>query len=171
MTMLSLVNRLFDFYKKHKNPIKFYRNLGVQIGQNCRLVGSVNFGSEPYLIKIGDHVSITSSSFITHDGAVWIFRKDNPNIDLIKPITLGNNIFIGSDCTILPGVNIGDNVIVGANSLVNKSLESGYVYAGVPVKKIKSIDDYWLGIKKEINSTKNFSFEEKKSFYKEKYFK
>ncbi len=129
-------------YKICYGKISYFRYLGGQIGSGCRLIGKVDFGSEPYLIKIGNSVSITSSSFVNHDGGVWVFRNEHPDIDVIKPIIIGNNVFIGSGCTILPGVTIGDNVVVGAGSIVTRNIPNNSVYAGVPAKLIKSIADY-----------------------------
>src|SRR5690554_4585573 len=149
--------------------IKYARWLGVKIGNDCRLVGVVKFGSEPYLVSIGNHVSITSSSFITHDGGLWVFRENHPNIDLIKPIKIGNNVFIGSNSTILPGITIGNNVIVGANSVVTKDLESGFIYAGIPAKKIKSIEEYWKKNSSDFINTKQLNSRNKKIFLKQKY--
>jgi len=149
--------------------IKYARWLGVKIGNDCRLVGVVKFGSEPYLVSIGNHVSITSSSFITHDGGLWVFRENHPNIDLIKPIKIGNNVFIGSNSTILPGITIGNNVIVGANSVVTKDLESGFIYAGIPAKKIKSIEEYWKKNSSAFINTKQLNSRNKKIFLKQKY--
>lgn len=149
--------------------IKYARWLGVKIGNDCRLVGVVKFGSEPYLVSIGNHVSITSSSFITHDGGLWVFRENHPNIDLIKPIKIGNNVFIGSNSTILPGITIGNNVIVGANSMVTKDLESGFIYAGIPAKKIKSIEEYWKKNSSDFIKTKQLNPRNKKIFLKQKY--
>jgi acetyltransferase-like isoleucine patch superfamily enzyme len=139
MKYLIPIIRLF---RRKNNPVKYYRQMGVVIGSDCRLLGNISFGSEPYLVKLGNHVSITNSNFITHDGGVWVFRKELPLIDVIKPIIVGNNVFIGSNCTIMPGIIIGDNVIVGAGSIVTKNLESNSVYAGVPAKYLKSIDNY-----------------------------
>lgn len=56
-----------------------------------------------------------------------------------KPITIGNDCWFGGNVTVLPGVTIHDNVVVGAGSVVTHDLESGYVYAGNPAKKIKEI--------------------------------
>ena len=53
-----------------------------------------------------------------------------------------NNVFIGVNTTILKGVTVGDNVIIGANSLVNKNLEPNSVYAGNPAKYLMSLEEY-----------------------------
>lgn len=92
-------------------------------------------------ITIGNNFLI-GSDLIIHTAEHNFSRTDIPIIDQgsnYKPVTIGDNVYIGSRVTILPGVVIEDNVIVGAGSVINKNLESGYFYAGVPAKKIKSI--------------------------------
>lgn len=141
--MNNILIKLYLFiYKKLFGSVNLARKLGVKVGEDCRLIGKVDFGSEPYLVEIGEHVSITSSSFVTHDGGVWVIRKENPKLDVIAPIKIGNNVFIGSRCIILPGTVIGNNVVIGAGSVVKGNIESDSVYAGVPARKIKSIDNY-----------------------------
>lgn len=171
--MISRIyTKLISIYLKlryRRDQVEYFRKLGVTFGHNCRLVGINDFGREPFLITIGNHVSITTSTFITHDGGVWVFREQNPTIDIIKPIKIGNNVFIGADCLILPGVTIGDNVVLGARSVVTKDLADNGVYAGVPARFIKSIDDYWRGIEPHILNTKALSREEKEAFLKNLY--
>lgn len=170
--LTRLYQIIFNIYitiKYRNNQIEYFRKLGVTFGENCRLVGKNDFGREPFLVTIGNHVSITTSTFITHDGGVWVFREQNPTIDVIKPIYIGNNVFIGADCLILPGVTIGDNVVLGARSVVTKDLAQNAVYAGVPARFIKSIDDYWNGIKPHILITKELSRHDKEAFLKKFY--
>ena len=124
------------------NEIKAAKYLGVKIGENCRLL-KCTFSTEPYLVKIGNHVSATRTHFETHDGGVWIFRDKHPKWDKIAPITIGNNVYIGEGCIILPGVNIGNNVIIGARSIITKDIPNNSVAVGSPAKVIKSIDDYY----------------------------
>ena len=119
---------------------KYY---GVKIGDNVRFTGKPNWGVEPYLITIGNNVTITQEViFITHDGGVGLFRKDYPGINILGSIKIGNNVFIGVRSTILPGVNIGDNVVIAAGSVVAKNIPDNVVVGGVPAKVIKSIDEY-----------------------------
>ncbi len=160
--IIIILNKiLFKIYYEI-NPVKAARMIGVKIGDNCRFVGKIGFSTEPYLIKIGNHVSITNSNFITHDGGVWVFRIANPKIDVIKKIEIGNNVFIGDNCTIMPGVVVEDNVVIGAGSIVTKKLETGWVYAGIPAKKIKKIEDYKKQVMIEAINLKGLSYYAKK---------
>lgn len=144
------------------------RKRGVSIGENCRIF-SDSFGSEPYLVKIGNDVTISNNvQFITHDGGIHVLRKDFiPNEDLIGKIEIGNNCFIGANSIILPNVTIGDNVIIGAGSIVTKPIESNLVVAGVPARAIKTLDEYYKGIKTETISTHNLKKKEKERVIKD----
>jgi len=72
----------------------------------------------------------------------WIFRDEMPNLDLFKPITIGNNVFIGYGAVILPGAVIGDNVVIGAMSLVSGFIPTYSICAGVPARKIRTVEEY-----------------------------
>lgn len=143
------------------------KKIGVTMGANCRILGRVDFGSEPYLIKLGSRVSITNSSFITHDGGVWVFREEYPEIDLIKPIIVGDNVFIGTNSVILPGVTIGSNVVVGACSVITKNIPSNSVAAGIPARVIKTIEEYKENVLKYSIDTKKLNASQKKSILSE----
>ena len=143
---MGLIKRLYNIFQLKTNPAKWARKNGVKIGSNCSFTGSMDFGTEPYLIEIGNRVCIAGAEFITHDGAVWVLKgkySDLPK-DLVGygRIKICDNVFIGRGCTFLRGVTVGENTIVGARSLVNKSLEPNSVYAGVPAKKICSLDEF-----------------------------
>lgn len=177
--MLKIVN-LFKRIKKlyllkfgtTKKIIDYWRTKGVKIGDNCVIYGNVNFGSEPFLVKVGDNVKITSNvNFITHDGGVHTIRHKyfEYDADLFGNIEVGNNVFIGYNVLILPGVKIGDNCIVGAGSIVTKNIQNNSVYAGVPAKFICTIDRYYEKNKKKLEYTKRLTQLEKETYLKEKY--
>lgn len=150
------------FLSKRDN-VKYARKLGVQVGEDCRLNG-VSFGSEAYLVKLGNHVSATRVHFETHDGGMWIFRDKHPDWDKIRGISVGNNVYIGFDCFIMPGVTIGNNVIIGAKTVVTKDVPDNVVVAGVPGRIIKTTDEYYNKISQEVINTKIMSSEEKKRY-------
>jgi acetyltransferase-like isoleucine patch superfamily enzyme len=164
----SILKRLVIKYSERYMPSTYAKLMGVKFGDHCRFIGRNQFGSEPYLINLGDYVSITSSTFITHDGGVWVFRNEEPDIDVVRPIIIGNNVFIGINCTILPGVKIGDNTVIGAGSIITKELPGGFVYAGNPAKPIKTIQEYRAKVNILKVNTKKMSDTEKESFFKEK---
>ena len=60
-------------------------------------------------------------------------------MEYAKPVTIGNNVWIGGSVTIVPGVTIGDNVTIGAGSVVVKDIPSDCVAAGNPCKVIRKI--------------------------------
>ena len=142
---MGIFKRFYNKILFKRNPCKWAEKQGVTVGKNVRFTGNINFGSEPYLVTLGNHVCIAGAEFITHDGSVWVIRGMNPNIGELVGygrIIVKDNVFIGKNTTILRGVTIGENTIVGACSLVNKSLEPNSVYAGVPAKRICSIEEY-----------------------------
>ena len=143
--MCSIASIAIAIWKSRTNPVDFARALGVRVGKNCRLLGVTldTFGTEPYLVTLGNHVTVTSGvKFVTHDGGVWVFRDEYPNMDVFGPIVVEDNVFIGINSILLPGVRVGHNSVIGAGSVVTHSIPPGSVAAGVPAKVIKSIDKY-----------------------------
>lgn len=119
-----------------KGRTAYAKYLGVTFGENCRLY-TLNWGTEPFLINIGNNVTITAGvTFITHDGSGWLFRDNNGRRYIYQKICIGNNVFIGLNSIIMPGVVIEDRVIVAAGSIVTKSVPSGSIVAGNPAKII-----------------------------------
>ena len=118
---------------------------GLQIADDCRIMGMPDFGSEPFLISIGKHVTISSGvTFITHDGGTWVFRDQPKYCDVIKygRIVIHDNCFIGFGSTIMPGVSIGPNSVVAARSVVTKDVPPNTVVGGVPAHLLMSTEDY-----------------------------
>lgn len=170
--VVSLLRKVAQKQEIGRDPVGFARKQGVRIGKDCRLLemNYWTFGSEPYLVTIGDHVTIAGGvTFITHDGGVWVFRDRHPDIDLMKPITVGNNVFIGMRAIIMPGVTIGNNSIVGASAVVTRDVPENTVVAGIPARPIKTLDEYWDKVKDEVIPTKQLSADEKRA-YLEKHF-
>jgi acetyltransferase-like isoleucine patch superfamily enzyme len=144
-TFSRVIGLLKDNWLIAADPIAYARRVGVQVGDDCRLIGlkRAQFGSEPYLISIGNHVTITSGvSFTTHDGGVWVLRDKYPDIDVFGRITIEDNVFVGMNATILHGVTIGRDSIVAAGALVNRDVPPGSVVGGVPARHIRTIAEY-----------------------------
>lgn len=118
---------------------------GLRLGRDVRVIGKPDFGSEPYLVEIGDHVTISSHvTFVTHDGGTWVFRHlpEYAGLQRFGRIKIGSNCFIGTRAIILPSVSIGDDCVVGAGAIVTRSVPAGSVVAGVPARYVCSYDDY-----------------------------
>lgn len=139
---------------------------GGQLGENCEISYDVEFGSEPYLIKIGNNCRITNGvRFITHDGGVWVLRNmGHKNIDVFGKIEIGNNVNIGWNAIIMPNVKIGNNVVIGAGAVVTKDIPDNSVAVGVPAKVIENIEEYEKKVLTKAYYTKQLSRQEKKEY-------
>ena len=133
------------FDKIFLNSHEIAKRDGLVEGKNVSVMGNVNFGTEPYLITLGDNVRISFGVvFITHDGGTWVFRDQKPYDGIIKygTIHIGERTFIGCNSIIMPGVKIGKRCVVGAGSVVTKDVPDGHVVAGNPAKVIMSTEEY-----------------------------
>ncbi len=162
--MTGLVKRFFHYIRDKFVPYdKQAKDAGVNIGVN-NLVYSHFWGSEPYLITIGNNCQITEGvEFFTHGGA-HVLRKENPDFDMFGKVVLGDWVYIGNNAMIMPGVTIGDNVLVAAGSVVTKSVPSNVVIGGNPARIICSIEEFENKNKKYNVSCKSYSFEKKKKY-------
>lgn len=169
--LFKILRRLFGIFGwlRHKifryiDPLGHARSLGVKMGENCLIYGSTSFGSEPYLITMGDHVCMTGASFITHDGGLFTLRDKFPDDEYFGPIKIGNNVFIGYGSIIMPGVTIGDNVVIGAGAIVTREIPSNCVVVGIPARPIKSHHEYYQGLVGKTVETHNMNPQQKKKF-------
>lgn len=166
--MRKKIQRIIDFFYNRylimTNPSAFAKKMGVNVKGKLCIYGATPgmFGSEPWMITLGNNVHIVGgTNFINHDGGVLILRDRFPKLEITKPIEVGDNVYIGMKCTIMPGVKIGNNVVIGACSLVNKDVPDNSVYAGVPAKFIKSLDDYLKKCQEESLELGDLSAKEK----------
>lgn len=140
------IKRKLLFYNSNQY-IRDLRNAGLEIGDNCTIYNpqntKINLSSLDF-IKIGNYVQITDGVLILgHDYSYSVIA--NITNEILRPqyeTIIGDNVFIGMNSIILCGSKIGNNVIIGAGSVVHGYLESNNVYAGNPAKKICSINEY-----------------------------
>lgn len=138
---------MFRFVHSKINPIGYAKSIGVKMGTNVHFYGMKPnmFSTEPWLITIGNNVYITADcAFVTHDGGTLILRKEIPDLEITAPISVGNDVYMGIRTLIMPGVTIGNRVIIAAGSIVTKDIPDNSVVAGVPARVIKSVDAYLL---------------------------
>lgn len=103
-------------------------NGNVQIGEECIIAPNVFISSGTHIYSLKPELSIREQEK---------YAIDN-NLEKIydRPITIGNDVWIGVNSVILPGVRIGNHCIIGANAVVTKDVESGKIVAGIPAKVI-----------------------------------
>lgn len=170
--ILRAFSKLIREWQIRQDPVGYARKIGVKVGDNCRLldIQTRTFSSEPYLISLGNHVTVTSGvRFITHDDGVWLFMDEHPDLDISAPITVGNNVYIGINAIILQGVTIGDNCIIGAGAIVTRNIPSGSVAVGVPARVIKTVEEYWEKIQPNTLHIRTLSAQEKRDYLINKY--
>lgn len=130
-----MFNRLF-----RKLYLKRLEKKGFTHGCNFDIEKGVNIDSTfCHLISCGDNVTLAKDVYILgHDASMGKFLKRAK----MGKVEIGNNVFIGARSVILPGVKIGDNVIVATNSSVAKDIPDGEIWGGVPAKFIMKTDAF-----------------------------
>lgn len=145
-----IINKLKDLWVRRSSEslALYYRNKGITIGENCvfRSPGSTRIDiMRPSLVVIGDNVDMNKNfTIMAHDFSHRVFLQlYGEFLSSSGAVTIGNNIYFGTDVTVLKGVTIGDNCIIGAGSVVSRNIPPNSVAAGVPCRVICSIEDYY----------------------------
>lgn len=115
-------------------------SMGMTCGDNfTRMKGAILDPSHCWLIEIGNNVTIAPRVHILcHDASTKHFL----GYTKIGRVTIGDNVFIGAESVVLPGIKIGNNSIIGANSTVTHDVPDNMVYAGNPAREIYSLNEY-----------------------------
>ncbi|MBJ7880334.1 sugar O-acetyltransferase [Gelidibacter salicanalis] len=120
----------------------FYCDYGynIQLGANVYM----NFNCcilDVSLVTIGDNTMLGPNVQIYTATHPLEYKARNSGVEYAKPIVIGQNVWIGGNATICPGVTLGNNVVVGAGSVVTKCFPDDVVVAGNPAKIIKTINN------------------------------
>lgn len=137
--MIGKLKNLFEqiVYSKEDRA----RRAGVELGKN-NFIASDFWSTEPYLIKVGSNCQITSGvKLLTHGGGGAV-RLTHSRFDCFGRVTVGDYVYIGTNALIMPGVTIGDNVLIAAGSVVTGSVPSNVVVGGNPAKVICTLEQY-----------------------------
>lgn len=140
----------------------------VQVGDHCNIVttsdrkvrlniwgkdsqsGTIDIGNYVFIgpgvrisaankISIGDNCLIASNVYITDSDWHGIYNRVALPTDY-TPVTIGNNVWLGDSCTVIKGVTIGDNSVIGANAVVTQDVPANVIVAGNPAKVVKNLD-------------------------------
>ena len=106
----------------------FYSNV------NCTILDGAK-------VTFGDNVFIAPNCGFYTAGHPENVKQRNEGIEYAYPITVGNNVWIGAQVVVLPGVTIGDNSIIGAGSVVTKDIPANVIAVGNPCKVIRKVID------------------------------
>jgi galactoside O-acetyltransferase len=172
---LPYMEKLYDFNNtrplEHAKKQQLLKEMFAEIGEGCHIetplhsnwgCHHVHFGSGIYCnfnlslvddadIYVGDHCMIAPNVVIATSGhpILPILREHNYVYNF--PVHIGKNVWIGSIVSILPGVTIGDNSVIGAGSVVTSDIPANVVAVGVPCRALREIGE-----------------KDKKYFYKDK---
>ncbi|MEJ5054248.1 acyltransferase [Sphingobacterium sp. MYb382] len=149
-----MVSKIYNFLKNlwirrsSDSLLNYYRSKGCKIGQGTIAkypkTLDIDF-TRPSLIEIGDNVLLHKNlSIISHDFASRVFvNLYHDFVPSHRKVIIGDNVWFGQNCTLLKGVTIGDNCIIGYGSVVTKSIPPGSVAVGVPAKVVSSVEDFY----------------------------
>ena len=115
-------------------------SMGMTVGKNFkRLNGVILDPGHCWLIEIGDNVTMAPRVHILcHDAST----KQHLGFTKIGRVTIGDNVFIGAESVVLPGVTIGSNVVIGANSTVTHDIPENSVAVGSPARVVCTLEEY-----------------------------
>lgn len=112
------------------------------MGENCSIQANVVV-TNPDLVSLGSNVRMSGCTLFGHDGSVnMINRALGTKFDSVGPIIIGDHVFIGHGAIIMPGVRIGNYVIVAAGAIVTRDVPDRVVVAGVPARTVRSFDEH-----------------------------
>ena len=149
---MGIISKLFRRKQvgggKNKSEIliEYIRSCGGKVGEDVVLWDCVIDSVSPYMIEIGDHVTLTGARILTHDASAY----RHLGYTKIGKVEIGSNVFVGKQAIIMPNTVIGDNVIIGAGAVIAKNIPSNSVVVGNPCKIICTYDEYMEKIKKQM---------------------
>lgn len=134
--------------RNEKSFIEYLRGCGVTIGEKCHFGEPKTITidlTRPFLIEIGNNVRMNKGfTLLTHDFASSVLQNIYAEfIPSSGKVKIGNNVYFAQKCTVMKGVTIGDNCIIGYGSLVTKDMPANSVVAGSPARVICTVEEYY----------------------------
>lgn len=155
---MSIITKILKRLKPKTVTSEEYLNKlrakGIKIGTGTIAFTPSNIQidvTRPELLEIGEDVFLNrGTTILTHDWVSFCFvNRYNDFIPSHGRVKIGNNVWLGQHVTILKGVTIGDNVIIGAGSIVSKSIPSNSVAVGRPAKVVCTFEEYYAKRQKQ----------------------
>lgn len=138
------INHIVDIEKLKKKGLTVGKD--VSIGSGCRIDSSFSF-----LIDIGDRVTLAPNVLVfAHDTST----KQMTGFTKMGKVTIGSDVYIGPGSILLPGTDIGNNVIVKAGTVIEEKIPENSVVSGNPAKIISTYDEYKEKAEKEISKSR-----------------
>lgn len=120
----------------------FYCDYGVNISVDENFYTNHNVTIlDGAKVTFGDNVFIAPDCMFSTAGHPIDTEQRNLGLEIALPITVGDNVWIGTNVSVLPGVTIGSNVVIGAGSVVNRNIPDGVIAAGNPCRVIRKITE------------------------------
>lgn len=112
------------------------------MGQDCVINMNVTI-TDPAYVRLGNNVHLSGCTLFGHDGSVNMVNQAlGLNLDNVGKIDIRDNVFVGHQAIVLPGVTIGPNAIVAANSVVTRDVPPGTIVGGAPAKPICTLEEW-----------------------------
>lgn len=137
----KIIHQLLGYYPTDLvllSPFTCDYGSNIHIGQNV-FINVNNYFMDGADITIGNHVFIGPFCGFYTANHPLDYEKRNKGLEMALPITIGNNVWIGANVSIMPGVTIGDGCVIAAGSIVTKDIKANSLVAGVPAHIIKKI--------------------------------
>lgn len=139
----AAIRNLFGSVGKNPNVLPGFRcdnGLNIHVGNEFLANYNVTI-LDIRPVTMGDNVWIGPGTLITTVNHPLSPKGRREHLGIAKPVIIGNDVWIGGNCTILPGVTIGNNVVVAAGAVVTKDVPDNCVVGGVPARKLRDIEN------------------------------